>query len=287
MEYQVKDDLALIQELLYISRAELAKATHISVPTLNRWASGSARPNRANLDALYSYAYRRNVELNRYKEQFLAEDTPPPIIPLYHGAKSALDGPIGCDRSRANNDLGHGFYCGETFSQTAMFVSGFPDSCVYALTFNPTGLRALRYGVELDWMLCVSLCRGKLGEYRDTSRARELLDRLEDADYVVAPIADNRMFQIIDEFADAEITDAQCVHALSATDLGMQYVMRTERAVDALTLKECCFLCGAERDDLRTLGTKRAETGRNKAKAARRQYRGQGVYVEELFDEGR
>lgn len=45
-------------------------------------------------------------------------------------------------------------------------------------------------------------------------RARELLVRLESADYVIAPIAGNRMFQIIDEFAAGEITDAQCEHAL-------------------------------------------------------------------------
>lgn len=284
MQYKVQEDIALIQELLGVSRAELARETGISVPTLDRWATGKTRPDAMKLDALYSYAYRRRIRLNRYKEQFLAEDAPESCIPLYHGAKSVLEGPLSCNHSRVNNDFGRGFYCGETFEQAAMFVSGFSGSCVYSLTFDSQNLAGLVLGVNLDWMLCVSVCRGKLERYRDMPRVRELLARLESADYVIAPIADNRMFQIIDEFADGEITDVQCEHALSATDLGMQYVLRTEDATSAAVLHERCFLCNAERAAYRSLSQERTHMGIDKAKVARRNYRGQGRYVDEVFD---
>ncbi|MDO4798292.1 MAG: DUF3990 domain-containing protein [Coriobacteriales bacterium] len=287
MEYHIQEDMTLIQELLGMSRAALARAAGVSVPTIDRWAVGRSHPRQQGLESLYAYAWRRRLRLNRYKEQFLVEDTPPGHVPLFHGAKSALDGPPRCDRSRDNNDLGSGFYCGETLEQAAMFVSGFPGSCVYSLTLDTSGLRCLTLGVDLEWMLLVSLCRGRLDDYRNTPSARDLLSRLEAADYVVAPIADNRMFQVIDEFADGNITDIQCVHALSATDLGLQYVMRTERATAAVTLRERLFLCAAERDAYAALGRERSRTGVDKARVARRQHRGLGRYVDEVFDETR
>lgn len=285
MEYRIAEDLALIQDLLAVSRSDISKDTGISVPTLNRWASQKAAPTRQTLNALYDYAYRRRLQINHYKEQFLREDTPRPLVPLFHGAKGSLDGPVSHARSRANNDFGRGFYCGESFDQAAMFVSDFPDSCVYALTLDPSGLACRSFGVELEWMLCIALCRGRLSAYESSPWALRLLGELDAADYVVAPIADNRMFQIIDEFADGEITDVQCEHALSATDLGMQYVIRTERGVSALTLQERCFLCDAERMEYRASASRRAQSGKDKARAARRQYRGKGLYIEELFDE--
>ena len=287
MDYGTSEDLKLIQSLLGVSRADISRATGVSVPTLNRWASYKVAPDRTGLEALYSFAYRKRLRISHYKEQFLREDTPKPLIPLFHGAKSLLDGPISCSRSRSNNDFGQGFYCGESFDQAAMFVSDFPGSCVYSLTFDPTGLACRNYAVNLEWMLCIALCRGRLDEFANTRRAKELLKSLDTADYVVAPIADNRMYQIIDEFARGEITDAQCEHALSATDLGMQYVIRSERAASKLVLWERCFICEPERADYRRMGEERGRLGQDKARLARRNYRGKGVYIEELFDETR
>ena len=158
-----------------------------------------------------------------------------------------------------------------------MFVSDFPGHAS-TLTFDPTGLACRNYAVNLEWMLCIALCRGRLDEFANTRRAKELLKSLDTADYVVAPIADNRMYQIIDEFARGEITDAQCEHALSATDLGMQYVIRSERAASKLVLWERCFICEPERADYRRMGEERGRLGQDKARLARRNYRGKGVY---------
>ncbi len=287
MDYRASEDLRLIQDLLGLSRPDISRATGISVPTLNRWASNKVSPDRTGLEALYSFAYRKRLRINHYKEQFLREDAPKPHIPLFHGAKSVLDGPISCSRSRSNNDFGKGFYCGETFDQAAMFVSGFPGSSVYALTFDPSDLVCKSYGVDLEWMLSIALCRGRLDEFADTPRAKTLIESLNAADYVVAPIADNRMYQIIDEFAHGEITSSQCEHALSATDLGMQYVIRSERAAAMLTLRERCFMCEPERAAYLHMGEDRARLGQDKARLARRNYRGKGTYVEELFHETR
>lgn len=98
--------------------------------------------------------------------------------------------------------------------------------------FDKTGMRELRLGVEQDWMLMIAFFRGKLTAYENHPMIRRILNRLNGIDYVVAPIADNRMFQIIDSFIEGEITDVQCQHCLSATNLGNQYVFLTQRAAD-------------------------------------------------------
>ena len=60
--------------------------------------------------------------------------------------------------------------------------------------------------------------------YKNHPTIKTLIEQSKDCDYIIAPIADNRMFQIINAFIDGEITDEQCKHCLAATNLGMQYI---------------------------------------------------------------
>lgn len=283
--YQIGEDILLLQELLRCSRAKLSQESGISEPTLNRWVAQGVVPSRQKADALYNMAFRLGIRINQIKEQFYFEEAPRGSTVLFHGAKSELEGKISTERSRLNNDFGQGFYCGETYEQAAMFVAGFIDSSVYMLSFAAEGLDGWRVGVGPEWMLAVSLGRGRLGEYAEAPRLRAIRDRMNTADYIVAPIADNRMFQILDSFADGEITDEQCEHALSATDLGMQYVIKTPQAASKVTILERCFLCSHEKDALVQMGKDRSRLGRDKARVARKKYRDKGLYVEELLDE--
>lgn len=95
-------------------------------------------------------------------------------------------------------------------------------------------------------MLTIAYYRGKLQEYVKTETVKKLLKANEGVDYIIAPIADNRMFEIIDSFIEGEITDVQCQHCLSATNPGKQYVFVSEKALDHITLLESCFLTDSE-----------------------------------------
>ena len=44
------------------------------------------------------------------------------------------------------------------------------------------------------------------------------------------------MFQIINSFIEGELTDKQCKHCLAATNLGMQYIFVSEKAVSQAKL---------------------------------------------------
>ena len=127
-------------------------------------------------------------------------------------------GNIDINKGRKNNDFGHGFYCGESYEQSASFVENFENSSVYYFSLDVTGLRSLKYAVDRDWMLTIAYFRGTLNEYKDSIVIKNLISRLEGVDYVVAPIADNKMFRIIDSFINGEITDSELREVTCSAD---------------------------------------------------------------------
>ena len=93
------------------------------------------------------------------------------------------------------------------------------------------------------------------------------------------------MYQIIDDFLFGNLTDEQTKHALSATNLGKQYVFLNDKSLESLELLEHCYLCKNEKQDY--LKTKQTENdiGIQKVKLAKREFAGKGKYIEEIFDE--
>lgn len=286
MEYRFQEDILLVQEITGLSRRELAGKIGVGTATLERWAQGDVQPSQQRLALFYDYAFRHGVPLNRIKAQLRTEELAKTEYQLlFHGSKSGIEGPLALTLSRANNDFGRGFYCGESLEQSAMFVNQYQTSSIYMVAFAPSGLRGARFEVDQDWMLTVSTFRGRLKDYEGHPKIQELMRRVDEADYLVAPIADNRMFEIMDDFSQGFITDEQCQHALSATGLGMQWVMASDGALKQTTLLEKCYLSGEERSYYERKRKEELEVGLAKVKAARRQYRGRGRYVDELLCE--
>jgi hypothetical protein len=164
-----------------------------------------------------------------------------------------------------------------------MFIAKFQNSSTYVLTFDSKNLRAENYSVDTDWMMTIALYRKRLTTYALHPFLKELQTRVERADYIVAPIADNRMYEIIDSFADGYLTDEQCKHALCATDLGNQYVFKTANALKNITLLEHCYLCTQEKKALINAREASSRIGQDKVKAAKREFRGKGRYIDEVL----
>ena len=70
--------------------------------------------------------------------------------------------------------------------------------------------------------MTIAYYRGALDEYKNHPVIKKIIEQSRACDYIIAPIADNRMFQIINSFIEGELTDEQCKHCLAATNLGMQ-----------------------------------------------------------------
>ena len=283
-DYLVYDDIEVILELKGMTQKEFADAVGVSLPAMDKWKRPDTRISPAHMEAIYNYAFSSGISLNRIKEQLYKEDyAGKDYSILFHGAKAGIDGPLSIDKARGNNDFGQGFYCGETFEQAAMFVSNFPGASVYIVGFDTAGLCPKRFHVDQAWMFTIAYFRNRLGKYASHPLIRTLVEEVKEADYVIAPTADNRMFEIIDSFIEGEITDIQCQQCLSATNLGSQYVFTKQNALEHVTLLRHCYLAQSEKDRYLTARKDSTAVGRDKVRVARKQYRGQGKYIEEIL----
>jgi len=283
-EFQVWRDIEVVRELLGMTLEEFANELGVSRMTLNRWKEDESNISNAKLSVFYNMAFKKRIRLNKIKEQLYREDySDESHVILFHGAKTHIDGELDIEKARKNNDFGKGFYCGENLAQSAMFVSNYPESSLYILNFQKDGLKSKIFGVSREWMLMIAYFRGRLKEFEGSKMISELVESIKGIDYIIAPIADNRMFEIIDSFIDGEITDVQCQHCLSATNLGNQYVFVTQKALNQVEILEHCYLAQEEKDYYLQSRKEFVEVNRDKVKIARKQYRGQGQYIEEIL----
>ena len=284
MEFQVIQDIETVIELTELTMEEFAKALGVSRITVNNWISGKKDISEKNISSFYEYTFNKGIRLNKIKEQLYAEEiVDKSEVILFHGAKTVIEGELRLDCSKRKNDFGAGFYCGENLEQSAMFVAAFPSSSLYMLKFNRAGLKGKEFGVNRDWMLMIAYFRERLGEYANSEMIKTLVKEMQGVDYIVAPIADNRMFEIIDQFIDGEITDVQCQHCLSATNLGNQYVFISEKALSQIEILERCYLATAEKEFYLASRQESYEMNRDKVKVARKQYRDKGNYIEDIL----
>lgn len=286
IDFKVSDDIEIVKILLEMTTTDLANEIGVSRMALNNWKIDESKIRQTNLSAFYSMAFKKGIRLNKIKEQLYREDCVDESRKiLFHGAKTNIEGNLDIAKSRKNNDFGQGFYCGESLEQSAMFVSTYPNSSLYMIDFDKKGLRGKKYTVDREWMLTIAYFRGRLKGVEHVPMVSELVAGMKDADYIVAPIADNRMFEIIDSFIDGEITDQQCKHCLSATNLGNQYVFLTQKALSQVRILEHCYLAKEEKEYYLRSRKESSDVSLDKVKIARRQYRGQGQYIEEILNE--
>ena len=282
-DFALCTDIEIVMELLDITAKDLADNIGVTPTTISRWIKREEQVSSSNLNAFYNFAFRKGIRLNKIKEQLFKEDCGRNSIILFHGAKTYIDGRISIEKSKSTNDFGRGFYCGESLEQSAMFVANYPESSLYILEFDKTDLSYTQLNVDRDWMLLIAYFRNKLNDYAKHPVILDLLSKLEGVDYIVAPIADNRMFEIIDSFIDGEITDVQCQHCLSATNLGNQYVFVTDKALSQLQILRHCYLASDEKSYYLSYKQEESRVGNDKVKVARKKYRGQGEYIEDIL----
>ncbi len=281
--YDVWDDIEVIRELLNLSIEDFAERIGVAASTVHRWKDNEEKISPKSLVAIYEFAFKNKIHLNIIKAQLFRDTCKRNHKILFHGSKNGINGNLSLDKSKGANDFGIGFYCGESLEQSAMFVANYPNSSLYIVDLDERGLNCINLSVERDWMLMIAYFRGKLDAYANHPIIKEILSRLDGMDYIIAPIADNRMFEIIDSFIDGEITDVQCRYCLSATNLGKQFVFLTPKALSQIQIVRKCYLAPSEKNAYMTAKQEELHDSNNKAKIARKQYRNQGQYIEEIL----
>ena len=283
MEYNLREDIKMVMELLDLQINDIAGIMGVEPITINRLLKNNIIIAKENMERLYSYVYRKKIHLNLIKSTLYEEDGEDYSKVLYHGAKDKITEPISLARGRENNDFGKAFYTGEGYPQAASFVSNRSDSRVYVFNLNVHKLNGLELGVNLEWMIMIAYFRGRLKRYENHPYILKLLDKLKGVDYIKAPIADNRMFMIIDTFIAGEITDMQCRHALACANLGNQYVLISDKAIKELKPIDTLYLCEDEKSYYLNKRLEDSSISNDKVRLARIKYKNQGVYIDEVL----
>ena len=281
---KIDKDVKIIRELLDISQQELAEDIGTSYEVINRWENANVIPEDNNINSLYSYAYKKKIYLNIIHEQMLKDTyNDQNNIVLFHGSKKGINEEIDLNHSKIINDFGKGFYLGETFEQAATYIAYSKSHYIYSFLLNIENLKIIKFNVEEEWMFAIAYYRGWIDEYQDHPIIKSIKDKVENADIIIAPIADNKMFDLIDEFVSGMTTDLQCVKALSATNLGFQYVVKSEKAINQLKILSEMFLCEEEKKGYVNKRLDANKVGLDKVQIARIEYKNKGKYIKELL----
>lgn len=275
--YRIKEDIGFILETEQINISDLSSKTGISRTTLEQ-IKRTGKTTDQVCEKFYSFIYEKGYRINSVKEELSKEKYD---HVLYHGSKTGLTR-ITPDGSRDNCDFGKGFYLGETYEQALAFVCEFDKSSVYSFRYSPSELKIKELSCNLDWMLSICHYRGTLGKYSRNGMVTKIINDIESADLVIAPIADNKMFYIMALFTEGEINSEVALHSLSASKLGMQYIFRTNKALNSLSPIEKHYLCNPEREDCRKRLIERSYEIDTKLKLAKRKFKN-GFFIEELL----
>lgn len=131
-------------------------------------------------------------------------------------------------------------------------------------------------------MLAICYYRGTLKDYISNQIVEKIISEIESADVVIAPIVDNKMFYIMAQFTEGEINADVALHSLSASKLGLQFIFKTEKALENLVPIEKYYLSRPEREDCRAVLNERSYEIDTKLKLAKREFK-TGLYIEEIL----
>ena len=281
LKIDLKSDLQNVVEFILeaekINMLELSKEVNLSRTTLLEIIKGKEVSNIV-YEKIYSYLYSQNYRLNKVKEEILKEKY---NKVLFHGSKDGLS-IIDVDKARSTCDFGKGFYLGETYNQALSFVCEKENSLIYSFECDLNNLKIKEFNCDLEWMIAICYFRGSILNYSNTVIVKKIIKELENVDLIIAPIADNKMFYIMSQFAEGEINSLVAIHSLSASSLGKQYVFKTDKALNQLRPLEKYFICKEERIDCRKQLNERTFEIDTKLKLAKREFR-DGLYIEEIL----
>ena len=256
---------------------ELSESTGISRTTIDSIEKKGTTTDEV-CEKLYSYIYEKNYRLNSVKEELIKEKYG---NILFHGSKNGLS-EVNVFGSRDNCDFGKGFYLGQTYNQALSFVCEYERASVYSFRYSFDGLKIIEFDCSIDWMLAICFFRGTIKKFAESSMVQGIVKRIEEADVIIAPIADNKMFYIMSQFAEGEINADVALHSLSASGLGLQYIIKTEKALKKCIPIERYYLSAPEREDCRKTLIERGYEIDTKLKLAKREFK-EGLYIEELL----
>ncbi len=163
-------------------------------------------------------------------------------LTLYHGSPSEVVQPL-LSKCKPKNDYGVAFYCTPKFELGAEWaVTSTSDGVCNEYLIDLTNLNVLYLDKKdtLSWVAITSKFRGvNISEFDDNAiYLKVLMEKyfidLTPYDVIVGYRADDRFFDFIKRFVDNNMTIDRLEFSISNGGLGLQYALRTQKALDAI-----------------------------------------------------
>lgn len=164
-------------------------------------------------------------------------------LTLYHGSPEIIEKPL-FGKGKAYNDYGKGFYCTESEELAKEWactegVDGYANQYEFEIDkLKILNLSAEEYTI-LHWLALLMTYR-KLKLVTPVMRRgaewlkEHFLVNLEEYDVVIGYRADDSYFSFARAFVNNEISLKQLSYAMRLGKLGEQFVLKTEKAFDAI-----------------------------------------------------
>lgn len=279
-----------IRNAANISQQEFADELRVAFATVNRWENGKTMPPPAAQHAIYEFCLRRGIDiadfiiekLSREKQQL--EETNRGVKVLFHGSKSGIEGDI-MPQSRSQCDFGKGFYMGTEVLQPLTLICNYKNPQLYIVAIDDAKLNTLELPTDISWAFVVAYNRGKLERIREKNLYKKYAEILCNRDLVIGDIADDRMFYVLDNFFEGNITDKGLVECLSTLHLGKQYVAISTKACREIKILKEYALSELELRALKDISEKNRQIGIERANDICKQYRRDGKFFDELLED--
>lgn len=271
-----------------ISQQQFADELGVAFATVNRWEQGKTKPNELVQKTLYEYSKKYHIDLlsyiiNKYNICLHKYNNERKII-LFHGSKSGINNDI-LPISRKQCDFGKGFYMGTEVLQPLTLICNYENPKLYIVEIDVNNLNVLEVPTTIEWALVVAYNRGKLEIINKKNIYNKYKNMFNEYDVVIGNIADDRMFYVLDNFFEGNITDEGLVECLNTLQLGKQFVAITEKACKNILIKEEISLTKLELLCLQDISEKNRRKGIESANEICRNYRRSGKYFDEILGE--
>jgi transcriptional regulator with XRE-family HTH domain len=272
-----------------LSQQELSDKLDVSFATINRWENDKAIPNKLAQSKIYEFCKQANIPVydmvcKKIQTEIEQIDVPKNRIILFHGSKSGLEGKIE-PKSRARCDFGAGFYMGTEPMQPLTLICDYEDSKFYVVSIALENLNTLDIPANLEWAMLVAFNRGRMEGVKGTKLYEKYRQICCGKDILIGSIANDRMFYVLDNFFQGNITDLALVNSLSALELGRQYVAVSQRGCDAVRIEKEIPISYLEKCVLRDVSEKNRVKGISVANEICKNYRREGQFFDELLDQ--
>lgn len=173
---------------------------------------------------------------------------------LFHGSRSIVRIPD-LSMSRTDIDFGQGFYLSPNFITSAKWACRTATSYCneYELTFE--NLKVHTFNLDKEWLDYV---------VRNRTEQTDTPSIFDEYDVLIGAIADDRLFHTVELYEDGFISADTAVKILNCMDYGLQYVLKTEKAIKNLTYEGHIKILGTEKTQLKKQFKEDSEESRNR-----------------------